>query len=167
VTTYSIYDSAGTLLWETVPGQWTKEYAYLDGKQVGVRELALGTGAGGGATSLVMSLTATNAAPPKGTVITVNPKVFNNGTMTAQSVSVVTAIAPGMEFVSAGTGCTTNSGKVVCSISSLTANTTKTFDFQLRAAVSGPVALTSGVNTTTALLNTDTSSATLNVTVAP
>ncbi|QJR09738.1 hypothetical protein DSM104443_00788 [Usitatibacter rugosus] len=38
VSTYFVYGSGGNLLWERVPGVSLKEYIYLDGKQVAVRE---------------------------------------------------------------------------------------------------------------------------------
>jgi YD repeat-containing protein len=38
LTTYFVHDSTGKLLWEQTPGVGTKEYVYVDGKQVAVRQ---------------------------------------------------------------------------------------------------------------------------------
>lgn len=125
VTTYYVYDGSGQLLWEQI-GQTSKRYAYVAGKQVAVDQVAPagspGVGQAGGSTQLKVTVTSNAATAAVGSDITYTVLVKNAGTQVATEVQVVDVLPPGIDFVSASSGCTHANRVVTCAVGTVAAS---------------------------------------------
>ena len=74
-----------------------------------------------------------------GTKSTYALKVTDGGPLAATHVSLVDTLPPGATFVSASTGCTYSGGTVTCIATSLSADSSQTFDIVVQWTATGPV----------------------------
>lgn len=123
-TTYFVYSSAGLLLSEQT-GTTTKDYGYLGGKQLLVRQSLAGATAGnpqvGGKTTLTLSMSAGAGTASVGDQVSFSIDVKNAGVQTAMNVKLTDVLPAGLNYKSGATSCSAASGMVECALGDLAA----------------------------------------------